>query len=103
MPVMGQATLESIELMASSCQAFVDFCVAEMEANEERCKAAVEQSLSMATSLNPYIGYDRTTKLVKEAFATDQTIRALCVEQRVLEEDQLNEALDPWRMTEPQG
>ena len=103
MPVMGQATLESIELMASSCEAFVDFCVAEMEANVERCEASVEQSLSMVTSLNPHIGYDRASKLVKEAFATGQTIRALCRDQRVLEEDQLNEALDPWRMTEPQG
>ncbi len=103
MPVMGQTTLESIELLASSCDAFVDFCVADMEANHERCEAAVEESLSMVTSLNPYIGYDRASKLAKEAFSTGQTIRALCREQGILEENELNEALDPWRMTEPQG
>ena len=99
MPVMGQTTLESIELMASVCEAFVGFCVAGLEANRERCEAAVEQSLSMATSLNPYIGYDRAAKLAKEAFASGQTIRALCREQGVMDEDQLKEALDPWRMT----
>ena len=89
--------------MAAGCQAFVDFCAADMDANTERCEKAVEQSLSMVTSLNPYIGYDRAAKLAKEAFASGQTIRALCREQQVLAEDQLDEALDPWRMTEPQG
>ena len=103
MPVMGQATLESIELLASSCDSFVDFCVSEMQANEKNCEAAVEQSLSMVTSLNPYIGYDKASKLAKEAFTTGQTIRELCREQNILDEKQLNEGLDPWRMTEPQA
>lgn len=103
MPVMGQTTLESIELLASSCDSFVDFCTSEMQANEKKCEAAVEQSLSMVTSLNPYIGYDKASKLAKEAFASGQTIRELCREQNILDEDQLNEGLDPWRMTEPQA
>lgn len=103
MPVMGQTTLESIDLLASSCNAFVEFCTAEMEANQQNCEAAVEQSLSMVTSLNPYIGYDKASKLAKQAFASGQTIRELCREQNVLDEAQLTEALDPWRMTEPQG
>src|SRR5688500_2091062 len=59
MPIMGHATLESIRLMASGSRAFVDFCVAEMEANQEQCEAAVEKSLSMVTSLNPHIGYEK--------------------------------------------
>jgi len=90
-------------LLASSCNAFVEFCTAEMEANQQNCEAAVEQSLSMVTSLNPYIGYDKASKLAKQAFASGQTIRELCREQNVLDEAQLTEALDPWRMTEPQG
>ena len=75
MPVMGHATLESIELLASGSEAFIDFCVAEMEANAEQCQAAVEQSLSMVTSLNPHIGYERAAALAKEAFKTGKTIR----------------------------
>ena len=102
MPVMGQTALESIELLAASCHAFVEFCTAEMQANESVCEAAVEQSLSMVTSLNPYIGYDKASKLAKEAFSSGQTIRELCREQQILSEQQLTEALDPWRMTEPQ-
>lgn len=102
MPVMGHTILESIHLLSNGTNAFVEFCVDEMEANEEQCEAAVEQSLSMCTSLNPLIGYEKAAKLAKEAFASGQTIRELCLEQNLLPEDQLNEALDPWKMTEPQ-
>jgi fumarate hydratase class II len=102
MPVMAHTILESIHLLTKGVIAFVDFCVDEMEANEASCEAAVEQSLSMCTSLNPLIGYEKAAKLAKEAFASGQTIRQLCIEQAILPEDQLNEALDPWKMTEPQ-
>ena len=102
MPVMGHTTLESVRLLASATDAFVDFCVQEMEANPEACEAAVEQSLSMVTSLNPYIGYEKAAALAKEAFKSGKTIRELCQEQQVLSKEDLQEGLDPWRMTEPQ-
>ncbi|MEL7335770.1 MAG: class II fumarate hydratase [Planctomycetota bacterium] len=103
MPVMAHTALESIQLLSSGTNAFVEFCVQEMEANQERCNAAVEESLSMCTSLNPHIGYNAAAKLAKEAFASGKTIRQLCKEQGILPEDTLREALDPWTMTEPQA
>lgn len=103
MPVMAQTTLESIQLLASGTDAFVEFCAAELEANSESCEAAVEQSLSMCTSLNPLIGYDMAAKLAKEAFASGKTIRELCLEKDILPEETLTEALDPMSMTEPQA
>ena len=101
MPVMGHTTLESISLLTGATNAFVDFCALEMEANAEACEASVEKSLSMVTSLNPYIGYEKAAALAKEAFKTGETIRELCRKQNVLPPDQLNKALDPWSMTEP--
>lgn len=103
MPVMGQTTLESIHLMANGVDAFIEFCMNGLKANEQVCESAVEQSLSMSTSLNPLIGYEKAAKLTKEAFATGKTIRDLCVDQAVLPEEQLSQALDPYRMTEPQA
>jgi fumarate hydratase, class II len=103
MPVMGQTTLESVMLISNSCEAFVDLCVENMEANEEGCEAAVEKSLSMCTSLNPLIGYMKAAALAKEAFKTGKTIRELCIEQEILPEETLKETLDPYRMTEPQA
>jgi fumarate hydratase class II len=102
MPVMGQTTLESIRLMAGAVRAFVDFCAEGMEANVEKCDSMVEQSLSMVTSLNPHIGYEKAAALAKKAFKTGKTIRELCREEGVLPEATLAEALDPWSMTEPQ-
>ena len=102
MPVMGQTTLESIHLLGSMANAFVEFCVEGLEPNPEACEAAVEQSLSMVTSLNPLIGYEKASKLAKEAFESGQTIRELCLSEDILPEETLKEALDPWRMTEPQ-
>ncbi len=101
MPVMGLTTLESIQLLSGGTAAFIDFCAAGLEANVEQAEAFVEKSLSMITSLNPYIGYERAAKLAKEAFATGKTIRQVCTEQNILPPDTLNEALDPMRMTEP--
>ncbi|MGB1930668.1 MAG: class II fumarate hydratase [Mariniblastus sp.] len=103
MPVMCQTTLESIHLLSRGINAFVDFCAADMEANIEACESFVEKSLSMCTSLNPHIGYERAAKLAKEAFKTGKTIRELCIEQEILPLDTLEEALDAMRMTEPQA
>jgi fumarate hydratase, class II len=103
MPVMGHATLQSVLLLAQGTNAFVDFCAVEMEANIEACEASVEKSLSMVTSLNPLIGYEKAAAMAKEAFKTGKTIRQLCEEQNILPPDVLKKALDPWSMTEPQA
>ncbi len=103
MPVMGHAVLESIHLMANGVRAFIEFCMDGLEANPEACEASVEQSLSMVTSLNPLIGYEKAAKLAKDAFATGKTIRQLCEDEGILPQDTLREALDPFRMTEPQA
>ena len=103
MPIMCHTTLESIALLANGTNAFVDFCAADMQANIDVCGSFVEQSLSMCTSLNPYIGYEKASMLAKEAFKTGKTIRELCIEQEILPEETLKEALDPMRMTEPQA
>ncbi|QDT88609.1 class II fumarate hydratase [Gimesia algae] len=101
MPVMGFTALESIHLLANSSNEFVRLCSDNMEANEEACNAAVENSLSMVTSLNPHIGYEKASALAKEAFKSGKTIRELCTEQEILPAETLKEALDPMSMTEP--
>jgi fumarate hydratase class II len=103
MPVMGHAVLESIHLMSNCINAFIEFCLQGLTANEAVCEAAVEQSLSMSTSLNPLIGYEKAAKLTKEAFATGKTIRQLAEEQQLLSANELQQALDPMRMTQPQA
>lgn len=101
MPIMGHTTIESIALLAQGTKAFNELCVANLEANPERCAASIEDSLAMVTSLNPYIGYEKAAALAKEAFKTGKTIRQICLDQKILSEAELKKALDPWSMTEP--
>ncbi|MBC7353092.1 MAG: aspartate ammonia-lyase, partial [Thermogutta sp.] len=72
-----------------------------MEANRQACEAAVEKSLALVTSLNPYIGYQRAAAIAKEAFRTGKTVRQVCLEQNVLPPEQLEEALNPRNMLHP--
>ena len=127
MPVMGAATIESVQLLAGVVNAFVDLCVTVpwkptpdspvldgMQANRAECEQQVEKSLAMVTSLNPLIGYDAAAAVAKEAFKTGKTVRELCLEKMragtlkkkdsdaAVTEAELNRALDPRSMTEPQ-
>ena len=102
MPVMADTLLESIKLLSQGSDAFVEFCVSEIKANEEICESFVEKSLSMVTSLNEHIGYEEASRLAKEAFKSNKTIRELCLEEGILDEETLKDALDPMKMTEPQ-
>ena len=103
MPMMAHTTLESIQLLAKGITAFDEFCAKDMTANIEICASYVEKSLSMITSLNPYIGYEKASKLAKDAFKSGKTIRELCLEQEILDADTLAKALDPMSMTKPQA
>ena len=76
----------------------MDRCLYDAEA----CESTIEQSLAMATALNPTIGYEQAAALAKEAHTTGKTIRELCREKKLLDADQLEEALDPRRMVRPE-
>ncbi len=98
-PVAGVALLETAELLGAAAANFSARCVEGLQATE-RGPALVEQGLMLATALAPVIGYDEAAKLAKEAYRTGRTIRELALE-RGLSRDQLDELLDPAKMTEP--
>jgi fumarate hydratase class II len=102
MPVMAHNILQSIELLAQAARVFADRCVDGIDANAERCKELVEESLAMVTSLAPLIGYDKAADIAKESLKTGKTIRQIATERKVLGDAELNKALDPMRMTMPQ-
>jgi len=103
LPVMAYNLLQSIELLATVSDNFAAKCVEGITANKERCQSLIEQSLAMCTALAPEIGYEAAAKLAKEAYRSGKTVREVAKEQKVLPEKQLDELLDPWRMTEPGG
>jgi fumarate hydratase class II len=68
-------------------------CVDGLEANEETLLRHAESTPAIATALNPHIGYDRGTEIVKEAMASGRTIREVAIEKGV-DEETLDKALD---------
>jgi len=103
MPVMAYNLLQSIELLGKAARVFADRTVAGIEADRERCESLVEQSLAMCTSLAPIIGYDKAADVAKESFKTGKTVRQVALDRKLMNEGELNRALDPRRMTEPQA
>ena len=101
MPVMAEAVLDSIGLLANASTVFWDKCLEGLEPDRERCAELIEGSLAMCTSLVPVIGYDASAKLAYEAYAAGKTVRELALEQKLLEPGRLNELLDARKMTEP--
>ena len=71
----GPNLLDSIELLASAARLFAEKCVDGIEANREACERYAELTLSAATALNPYIGYDKAAEIVKEAAASGRSLR----------------------------
>jgi fumarate hydratase class II len=99
-PLMAKNILESITLLASASRLFAEKCVDGIDANREQCERYAELTLSAATALNPHIGYDRATEIVKEASKSGRSLREVAREAGV-EESVLDEALDYRAMAKP--
>ena len=101
-PLMARNLLQSIKLLASACRLLDEKCVSGIEANREQCESYAELTLSAATALNPYIGYDKATEIVKKASASGRSLREVAREEGV-SDDVLDEALDYRKMAKPHG
>ena len=99
-PLLARNLLDSIKLLASASRLLAEKCVDGIEANREQCERYAELTLSAATALNPYIGYDRASEIVKEAAASGRSLREVAREAGV-EDAVLDEALDLRKMAKP--
>ena len=101
MPLLAYDLLRAIEWLANGTRAFTERCVVGIEANEERCREMVERSLALATALAPAVGYDEAAEIAKEAHRSGRTVRQVAEERGLLSPEELDAALNPYRMTEP--
>ncbi len=101
-PLLARNLLDSIKLLASAARLFAEKCVDGIEANREQCERYAELTLSAATALNPYIGYDRATEIVQEAARSGRPLREVALAAGV-DEDILARALDYRAMAKPHG
>ena len=99
-PMMARNLLDSIKLLASASRLLADKCVSGIEANREQCESYAELTLSAATALNPHIGYDKASEIVKKAAASGRSLREVAREEGV-DDAILDEALDYRAMAKP--
>lgn len=102
MPTMAHSVLQSITILANMLRQLNDRCVAGITANAERCNFYAQSTVSLATALNPYIGYAKAAEIVKESIASGESIISIARRKKLLTDEQISEILDPVRMTEPQ-
>ena len=101
-PLIARNLLDSIKLLASASRLLAEKCVDGIEANRSVAEHYAELTLSAAAALNPYVGYDKATEIVKEAAASGRSLREVAREAGV-EESVLDEALDYRKMAKPHG
>jgi fumarate hydratase class II len=92
-PLMARNLLQSIHLLTSASTLLAEKCVDGIEANLEGCERSAEGTLAVATALNPFIGYDKATEIVKDASASGRTLREVARDHGV-DEATLDKALD---------
>ncbi|HZM10273.1 MAG TPA: aspartate ammonia-lyase [Candidatus Limnocylindrales bacterium] len=102
MPTMAHSVLTSITIMTNMLRQLTEFCIKGITANQKRCEFYAQSTVSLATALNPYIGYARAAEIAKESVSTGKTIIEIARSKGYLSDEQIKEILDPARMTEPQ-
>ena len=101
MPVIAWNAIHATRIMTNAMRVLQARCIADLRADEERCRELLDRSTALATALSPYIGYEATADIAKTSIKTGRSIRDLVRERKLLPEWQLDEILSPEAMTSP--
>lgn len=100
-PIIAWSLFKSIFHLTAACKTLTKNCILGISANEPLLNQRVQESASLATSLNPYIGYDQASEIAKTALKTGRRVSDLVLEKGLLSEQQLSEILRPEVLTMP--
>ncbi len=100
-PVIVQSLFESIEMLKNGMNTLKYRCVDGIKANEEHCRSQVHNSIGLVTALNPIIGYEKSSRIAKEALETGRSVYDLVLEHKMLSKEQLDRILAPENMIKP--
>lgn len=100
-PVIIHNFLHSVRLLSDTCRSFADHCAVGIEADEEVIAGYVRDSLMLVTALAPKIGYDMAAKVAKQGHKEKKNLKQVCLELKLLTEEEFDEALQPLKMCFP--
>lgn len=100
-PIIVHCLFESIEMLINAMNTLREKCIVGITANEEVCRRMVYNSIGLVTALNPYLGYETSTMLAKEALETGKGIYDLVLEHKLMSVSELQKVLQPENMVKP--
>lgn len=101
LPLVAHNLLQSLTILRNGIDVFIKLCIKGITANEENCRAAVENSYGLITALTPHIGYDQATEVAKTVADGEKNVRTAVLEMGLLNAEELEAILNPWEMTKP--
>jgi aspartate ammonia-lyase len=101
-PVMAFNILQSIQMLSKAVITLTRRCIQGITANEDQCRHYVDCSIGIVTALNPYIGYENSTRIAMKALQTGRGVMDLVQEEGLLSREQLEKILSPSQMCHPQ-
>lgn len=100
-PIIVYGLFESIEMLIHAMDTLREKCIVGITANEEVCRRMVYGSIGLVTALNPYLGYETSSMLAKEALKTGKGIYDLVLEHKLMSQEELDQVLSPEKMIHP--
>jgi fumarate hydratase class II len=100
-PVIIHNFLHSVRILSDACNLFVEHCVEGIKANEDKIKYYLDNSLMLVTALNPHIGYDKSAKVAKKAFAENLSLKDACIALGFLTGEEFDKFVRPEKMIKP--
>ena len=100
-PIIVHSLFENIEMLVNAMNTLREKCIVGITANPEVCRRMVYNSIGLVTALNPYLGYETSTMLAKEALQSGKGIYDLVLEHKLMSEEELQKILQPENMVHP--
>lgn len=100
-PVIAYSLFNSIAMLKRACRTLATKCVVGITANEEICNNFVYNSIGIVTAFNPYIGYENSASIAKEALESGKSVSQIAIERKLLTQAQINDILKPDKMLNP--
>jgi len=101
-PVIAYNIIQSIRLLTDACDSFRVHCIDGIEANEERIRSNLYNSLMLVTTLNPHIGYDKAAEVAKKAYKDNLSLREAIIDLGYMSGEEIDQLVQPEKMIHPE-
>ena len=101
-PVIAYNIIQSIRLLTDACDSFRVHCVDGIEANEERIRSNLYNSLMLVTTLNPHIGYDKAAEVAEKAYKDNLSLREAIIDLGYMSGEEFDQLVQPEKMIHPE-